>query len=67
MTINELIARMVSEMKRMYFTTELRQMMSYDIVKNISKLKKQVAKFRETVYTKDRSKCLPLADGAGYK
>ena len=31
------------------------------------KLKKQVAKFRETVYTKDRSKCLPLADGAGYK
>ena len=42
-------------------------MMSYDIVKNISKLKKQVAKFRETVYTKDRSKCLPLADGAGYK
>jgi hypothetical protein len=45
----------------------LRQMMSYDIVKNISKLKKQVAKFRETVYTKDRSKCLPLADGAGYK
>ena len=39
-------------------------MMSYDIVKNISKLKKQVAKFRET---KDRSKCLPLADGAGYK
>ena len=36
-------------------------MMSYDIVKNISKLKKQVAKFRETVYTKDRSKCLPLA------
>ena len=51
----------------MYFTTELRQMMSYDIVKNISKLKKQVAKVRETVYTKDRSKCLPLADGAGYK
>ena len=45
----------------------LRQMMSYDKVKNISKLKKQVAKFRETVYTKDRSKCLPLADGAGYK
>ena len=36
-------------------------MMCYDIVKNISKLKKQVAKFRETVYTKDRSKCLPLA------
>ena len=42
-------------------------MMSHDIVKNISKLKKQVAKFRETVYTNDRSKCLPLADGAGYK
>ncbi len=42
-------------------------MMSHDIVKNISKLKKQVAKFRDTVYTKDRSKCLPLADGAGYK
>ena len=51
----------------LYFTTELRQMMSHDIVKNISKLEKQVAKFRETVYTKDRSKCLPLADGAGYK
>ena len=51
----------------MYFTTELRQMVSLDIVKNISKLKKQVAKFRETVSTKDRSTCLPLADGAGYK
>ena len=33
----------------------LRQMVSHDIVKN-------------TVYAKDRSKCLPLADdGAGYK
>ena len=42
-------------------------MVSLDIVKNISKLKKQVAKFRETVSTKDRSTCLPLADGAGYK
>ena len=35
--------------------------------KNFLNLKKQVAKFRCTVYTKIRSKCLPLADGAGYK
>lgn len=42
-------------------------MVSYDIVKNISNLKKQVDYFKDTVYTKDRSKCLPLADGAGYK
>ena len=28
---------------------------------------KQVEYFSHTVYTKDRSKCLPLADGAGYK
>ena len=49
------------------FYDRVTTMMSHDIVKNISKLKKQVAKFRETVYTKDRSKCLPLADGAGYK
>ena len=26
---------------------------------------KQVEYFSHTVYTKDRSKCLPLADGAG--
>lgn len=42
-------------------------MMSHDIVKIFLNLKKQVAKFGETVYTKVRSKCLPLADGAGYK
>lgn len=30
-------------------------------------LKKQVDYFHTTVYTKARSKCLPLADGAGYK
>ena len=27
----------------------------------------QVDYFKDTVYTKNRSKCLPLADGAGYK
>lgn len=42
-------------------------MMSLDIVKIFLNLKKQVDKFGETVYTKVRSKCLPLADGAGYK
>ena len=42
-------------------------MVSYDIVKNISILKKQVDYFKDIVYTKVRSKCLPLADGAGYK
>ena len=46
-------------------------MVSHDIVKNILifilNLKKQVDYFKDTVYTKDRSKCLPLADGAGYK
>ena len=42
-------------------------MVSHDIVKNISNLKKQVDYFKDTVYIKDRSKCLPLADGAGYK
>ena len=35
--------------------------------KNQMNLKKQVDYFKETVYTKGRSKCLPLADGAGYK
>ena len=57
----------MNNVSHLYFMAELRQMMSHNIVKNISKLEKQVAKFRETVYTKDRSKCLPLADGAGYK
>lgn len=51
----------------MYFTTELRQMVSYDIAKNIFNLKKQVDYFKDTVSTKVRSKCLPLVDGAGYK
>ena len=46
---------------------ELKELAKSMGLKNISKLKKQVAKFRDTVYTKDRSKCLPLADGAGYK
>lgn len=35
--------------------------------KNQMNLKKQVDYFKDTVYTKDRSKCLPLADGAEYK
>ena len=51
----------------MYFTTELRQMVSHDIVKKNSDFKKQVDYFKDTVSTKVRSKCLPLADGAGYK
>ena len=42
-------------------------MVSYDIVKDISNLKKQVDYSKDTVYSKVRSKCLPLADGAGYK
>ena len=42
-------------------------MVSYDIVKDTSNLKKQVDYSKDTVYTKVRSKCLPLADGAGYK
>lgn len=42
-------------------------MVSYDIAKNIFNLKKQVDYFKDTVSTKVRSKCLPLADGAGYK
>ena len=42
-------------------------MVSHDIVKNISKLEKQVDYFKDTVSAKGRSKCLPLADGAGYK
>ena len=37
------------------------------ILKNISKCEKRIDYFNNTVYTRDRSKCLPLADGAGYK
>ena len=57
----------MKNVSHLYFMAELRQMMSHNIVKNISKLEKQVDYFKDTVYTKDRSKCLPLADGAGYK
>jgi len=35
--------------------------------KNQMNLKKQVDYFKDTVYSKGRSKCMPLADGAGYK
>lgn len=42
-------------------------MVSHDIVKIFLNLKKQVDYFKDTVYTKIRNKCLPLADGAGYK
>ena len=42
-------------------------MVSHDIVKKISDFKKQVDYFKDTVSTKVRSKCLSLADGAGYK
>lgn len=42
-------------------------MVSHDIVKKFSDFKKQVDYFKDTVSTKVRSKCLPLADGAGYK
>ena len=57
----------MKNVSHLYFMAELRQMMSHNIVKNISKLEKQVDYFKDTVYTKVRSKCLPLADGAGYK
>ncbi len=57
----------MKNVSHLYFMAELRQMMSHNIVKNISKLEKQVDYFKDTVYTKYRSKCLPLTDGAGYK
>lgn len=40
---------------------------SKNILNFILNLKKQIDYFKDTVYTKGRSKCLPLADGAGYK
>ena len=33
----------------------------------MQKIEKQVDYFSQSVYTMVRSKCLPLADGAGYK
>lgn len=33
----------------------------------LAKIEKHVDYFSQSVYTMIRSKCLPLADGAGYK